>query len=297
MRINFSKIKRHLKPAFILLSIGTFAFQANAQSFKVSPASLDFTLNVGESGNQIITVQNTSDKVESFVVSASDYDYDEAGKMKFVPLGTSRRSCSKYMTITPAFLTLNPNQSVKVNVLMKVPQDSLKTRWGIVSIRSEKEYVAMAADKDVVRAGLIITPEIAVKVLQTPPSLTLTKMTIKEFREIERGKDDSTRVFQVKIANEGDIRTKSKVYLTASSLETLKETTIEPVEVTLLPGVNSEVKLNLPNELKPGTYSLAAILDYGAENDLEGIEMEVVVTGSLPKTEAVNKEKNGGPKL
>lgn len=273
------------------------AFQAIAQSFKVSPASLDFTLNVGESGNQIITVENTSDKVESFVVSASDYDYDEAGKMKFVPLGTSRRSCSNYMTITPAFLTLNPNQSVKVNVLMKVPQDSLKTRWGIVSIRAEKEYVAMAADKDVVRAGLIITPEIAVKVLQTPPSLTLAKMTIKAFREIERGKDDSTRVFQVKIANEGDIRTKSKVYLTASSLETLKETTIEPVEVTLLPGVNSEVKLNLPNELKPGTYSLAAILDYGAEKDLEGIEMEIVVTGNLPKTEAVNKEKNGGPKL
>ena len=275
MIIYFVNFKNYWKLVFILLTIGSLPFQVKSQSFKITPASIDFTLNVGESGNQVITVENTSDKVESFVVSASDYDYDDSGKMKFLPLGTSRRSCSSYMTITPAFLTLNPNQSIKVNVLMKIPQDSLKTRWGIVSIRSEKEYIGIAADKDVVRAGLIITPEIAVKVLQTPPSLNLAKMTIRDFKEIKQSSADSTRVFQVKLANEGEIRTKAKVYLTASSLETLKETTIEPVEVTLLPGVNSEVKLSLPKDLNPGTYSLAAIMDYGAENDLEGIEMEI----------------------
>lgn len=297
MIIYFVNFKNYLKPALILLTIGLLSFQVKSQSFKITPASLDFTLNTGESGNQTITVENTSDKVESFVVSATDYDYDESGKMKFLPLGTSKRSCSSYMTITPSFLTLNPNQSVKVNVLMKVPQDSLKTRWGIVSIRSEKEYIGIAADKDVVRAGLIITPEIAVKVLQTPPSLNLAKMTIRDFKEIKQSSADSTRVFQVKLANEGEVRTKAKVYLTASCLETLKETTIEPVEVTLLPGVNSEVKLNLPNELIHGTYSLAAIMDYGAENYLEGMEMEIIVTGKSSKTDAVSQEKNTGQNL
>ena len=260
-----------------LLFVCLIALNTEAQSFKVTPASIDFTLTVGESGSQIITVENTSDKVESFVVSASDYDFDEAGKMKFLPMGTSKRSCSSYATITPSFLTLNPNQSIKVNVLMKIPQDSAKTRWGIISIRSEREYIGIAADKDVVRAGLIITPEIAVKVLQTPPNVTFTKMAIKEFKETNPAKTDSTRVFQVKIANEGEVRTKAKVYLTASNLESLKETTIEPVEVTLLPGVNSDVKLNLPNNLANGTYSLAAIMDYGAEFDLEGMETEITV--------------------
>lgn len=297
MNICNLKMKSYPMKAVLFLTVGMIAIQANAQSFKVTPASIDFTLNTGESDNQTISVENTSDKVESFVVSASDYDYDEAGKMKFMPLGTSKRSCSTYMTITPSFITLNPNESVKINVLMKVPQDSVKTRWGIVSIRSEKEYIGIAADKDVVRAGLIITPEIAVKVLQTPPSLTFSKMTIKELKEIERGKDDSTRVFQVKIANEGEVRTKAKVYLTASSLETLKETTTEPVEVSLLPGVNSEVKLSLPANLIPGTYSLATILDYGAENDLEGMEMEIEVTAGLLKSDAISQERKAGQKL
>lgn len=291
------KMKSFPINAIAILLIGLVAIQANAQSFKVTPASIDFSLNAGESDNQTIIVENTSDKVESFVVSASDYDFDQDGKMKFLPLGSSKRSCSSYMTLTPSFITINPNESVKINVLMKVPQDSVKTRWGIVSIRSEKEYIGIAADKDVVRAGLIITPEIAVKVLQTPPNLTFSKMTIKDFKEGVRGKDDSTRVFQVKIANEGEVRTKAKVYLTASSLETLKETTTEPVEVSLLPGVNSEVKLSLPGDLKPGTYSLAAILDYGAENDLEGIEMEIEVKADLPKSDAISQEGKAGQKL
>src|SRR5674476_142765 len=99
---------RILLIAIQLLCIATI--QLKAQSFKVTPASIDFSLNAGESGNQTITVENTSDKVESFVVSASDYDYDETGKMKFMPLGTSKRSCSSYMTITPPFLTINPNE-------------------------------------------------------------------------------------------------------------------------------------------------------------------------------------------
>lgn len=289
--------RRYRTKAILIVLIAVVAFQAKAQSFKVTPASIDFSLNAGESDNQTISVENTSDKVESFVVSASDYDFDEAGKMKFMPLGTSKRSCSSYVTITPSFITLNPNESVKINVLMKVPQDSMKTRWGIVSIRSEKEYIGIAADKDVVRAGLIITPEIAVKVLQTPPSLTFSKMTIRDFKEAVREKTDSTRVFLVKIANEGEVRTKAKVYLTASNLETLKETTTEPFEVNVLPGVNSEVKLSLPNELKSGTYSLAAILDYGAENDLEGIEMEIEITADLPKSDAISQERKAGEKL
>ena len=290
MKIQFGK-------TIVLISICLISSQAKSQSFKVTPASIDFSLNAGESDNQSITVENTSDKVESFVVSASDYDFSQDGKMKFLPLGSSKRSCSLYLTLTPSFITINPNESVKINVLMKVPQDSMKTRWGIVSIRSEKEYTGIAADKDVVKAGLIITPEIAVKILQTPPSLTFSKMTILDFKETDRAKTDSTRVFLVKIANEGEVSTKSKVYLTASNMETLKEITTEPVEVKVLPGVKSEVKLSLPYNLNKGTYSLAAILDYGAENDLEGMEMEIELKDDILKPDTLNQEKNIGLKL
>lgn len=266
--------------------------QVKAQSFKVTPSSIGFNLNAGESGSQTITVENTSDKVGSFVVSASDYDFDEDGKMRFMPPGTSKNSCSPYLTVTPSYITVNPNETVKVNVLMKVPRGPVKTSWGIVSIRAEREYTGVTADKDVVTAGLIITPEIAVKVLETPPGLTFQQMVIKDMVEVGPGEGGPTRVFQVKIANEGEVKSKAKLYLTASNYETLHEITTEPVEVNVLPGVNAFVKLPLPGGLPSGAYSLAAIMDYGAEYDLEGIEMEIQVREEGPQ--GVSNQQEGG---
>ena len=88
---------------------------------------------------------------------------------------------------------------------------------------------------------------------------------------------DSSRTFLEKMSNDGEILTKFKVYLTLSNLETLEEQTIKPIAMALLPNVKSERKLNLPKGVKPGTYSLAVILDYGDEYDLEGMEMEIEV--------------------
>lgn len=269
-----------MKKAFFFLSIFyfTLASSLSAQSFKVYPSSVEFKLAPGQSKSYDITVENTSDKEESFIVSTSDFAYNDRGDMKFFPAGTTKQSCSNYLTVSSSFLKLNPNSKTKVTVMMNLPEGVTNTtKWGLVSIRSEKEFTGQAADKSVVRAGLIITPEIAVKVLQTPPGLSAKKININDFIELQVTQADSNRVFLVKMSNDGEILTKFKVYLTLSNLETLEEQTIEPIDMALLPNVKSEKKLNLPKGVKPGTYSLAAILDYGDEYDLEGMEMEIEV--------------------
>ncbi len=269
-----------MKKTFFFLSIFCFSLTASlsAQSFKVYPSSMEFKLAPGESKSYDITVENTSDKEESFIVSTSDFAYNDRGDMKFFPAGTTKQSCSNYLTVSSSFIKLNPNSKTKVTVMMNLPEGvSNTTKWGLVSIRSEKEFTGQAADKSVVRAGLIITPEIAVKVLQTPPGLSAKKISINDFRELQVTPADSSRTFLVKMSNDGEILTKFKVYLTLSNLETLEEQTIEPIEMALLPNVKSEKKLNLPKDLKSGSYSLAAILDYGDEYDLEGMEMEIEV--------------------
>jgi len=269
-----------MKKTFLLLSVFCFSLIASlsAQSFKVYPSSVEFKLAPGESKSYDITVENTSDREESFIVSTSDFAYNDKGDMKFFPAGTTKQSCSNYLTVSSSFLKLNPNSKTNVTVMMNLPEGATNTtKWGLVSIRSEKEFTGQAADKSVVRAGLIITPEIAVKVLQTPPGLSAKKININDFRELQTAQADSNRVFLVNMSNDGEILTKFKVYLTLSNLETLEEQTIEPIEMALLPNVKSEKRLKLPKDVKPGSYSLAAILDYGDEYDLEGMEMEIEV--------------------
>jgi len=267
----------YMKQIFLSIFCLTLTLSLSAQSFKVLPASLDFRLSKGESRSEEITVTNTSDKVESFVISTCDFTLDDKGNTIYSDAGSIERSCAKWMTITPSFVQLNPNEVVKLNVIMKVPQEEEKTHWGMVIIRSEKEFTGQAADKDVVRAGLIITPQIAVKILQTPPALDYKKLAVGNFKEITTIETDTVRTFAVNILNEGDVLTRCKLYLTLSNLETLSEITIEPLDLYLLPEISKEVKIAMPENVKPGSYSIAAILDYGDEYDLEGMEMEITV--------------------
>jgi hypothetical protein len=277
----FSDMK---KTFLLILFISIIARSAlSAQSFKVTPAKLEFILEAGELKTEEIIVLNSSDREESFVIGTADFSIDETGNTIFRSPGTTDRSCAKWMTVSPAFITLNPNESKKINVIMNVPDSVTNTRWGMVLVRSEKEFTGQAADLGAVRAGLIITPQIAVKVLQTPPHLNYKKISMDNFRETESKLTDSVRTFFVKVANEGEVFAKCKVYLTVSNLETLKEETFPPIEVPLLPEVKKDVKLILPNTIEPGFYSLAAILDYGDEYDLEGMEMEIEMLEEVKK--------------
>lgn len=269
-----------MKKAFLLLSIFYFTLTSSlsAQSFKVLPARLDFKLEKGGSESRVLDVINTSDVMESFVISTCDFTYDDKGNTIFAKAGSTDRSCAKWMTVTPNFIKLNPNEKVQVHILLNVPQEIEKTLWGMVTIRSEKEFTAQAADKDVLRAGMIITPQIAVRVLQTPPALDYKKLAIDNFYEITNTESDTVRSFAVNVANQGDVMTKCKLYLTLSNLETLVEKTVEPLDLYLFPEISKEVKIALPKDIEPGYYSVAAILDYGDEYDLEGMEMEISVS-------------------
>ncbi|RUT73652.1 hypothetical protein [Ancylomarina longa] len=267
-------MKRFLSIIILLF----FALSSFAQSFKVIPASIEFKLSKGELKSEKISVTNTSDRQESFVISTCDYTFDDKGNTKYASAGTYDRSCANWMTVTPSYIQLNPNENIDLSVIMKVPDGEEKTHWGMVIIRSEKEFTGQAADKDVVRAGLIITPQIAVKVLQTPPGLDYKKLSVDNFYETTNITSDSLRNFAIDISNQGDILTKCKVYLTLSNLETLSEQTIAPQDVYLLPEISKEIKLSLPKDIQPGAYSLAAIVDYGDEYDLEGMEMEITIS-------------------
>jgi P pilus assembly chaperone PapD len=248
-----------------------------SQSFKVTPASVEFQLKPGQSASRQITVENTSDKAISFVIRASDLAFDTNGNYQFKPAGTTERSCAKNLTISPNFISLNPNETATLNVMMNIPEEQLKTTWGLVNIRPEKEFTGQAADKGVVRAGLLITPEIAVKVLQVPPGLATEKMKLNDFKELKELSNDTVRMFAVHVLNEGEVPTKCKVYMIISNLENLQETILEPIEFSVMPETGKQVKIPMQKQLKPGNYSLAAILDYGEEYDLEGMEMDLVI--------------------
>jgi len=263
---------------FLLMVFGCISFFGgiiNAQELEVSPGSLSFTANPGSSQTQQIMVRNKSNTEQSFVLNLSDWLSDENGDVKYFSPGTVARSCSDWITVSPNLVTLAPNESAVVNVTMLVPNDDASTKWAMLFVQSAVEQTgAKAVDKDV-QMGMQLSIRIALPIYQSPVSNKLYKGTIEGL--VETIGDDNSRKYESMVINLGDKILNCKVYFTFSNLATAEEFTSEPIEFSLLPESNKKIEYKLDKTLAKGKYSVAGILDYGFNDELEGIQLEIEV--------------------
>jgi hypothetical protein len=93
----------------------------------------------------------------------------------------------------------------------------------------------------------------------------------------EKVNDDQTRKYESRVINIGDKILNCKVYFIISNLETAEEIMSTPFEFSLLPETNKKVEYTLDKPLAAGKYSVAAILDYGYNDELEGVQLDIEV--------------------
>ena len=264
-----------LKTILALLILSMAIPNVNSQELEVSPGTLMFKTNPGSSQTQQIYVRNKAKTEQSFIFNLADWLADEKGDVSYFKPGTTGRSCADWITVSPSLVTLQPNESVKVNVTMLVPNDNPSTKWAVLFVESAVEKTgAKAIDKDV-QMGLQVAVRIAVPIYQSPASNTLFKGTIDGLTETL----DSigNRTYKSQVINLGDKILNCKVYFTISNLETAEEFTSSPNEFSLLPESSKYVEFTTEKPLTKGRYSVAAILDYGYNDELEGIQMEIEV--------------------
>jgi hypothetical protein len=256
----------------ILLFVCIFS---QAQDFEVSPLKLFFNAEPGESQTKFITVKNHSGKAETFILSLSDYSVNNKGQGQYVEAGSMKNSLADWISFAPSFFPLNPNEEKQVAVTMQQPADEYGSKWGIIFVRTAQEQTAYSADKTV-SAGLSVSARIAINVYQTPGTNKNFKATITNLSEIS-ATDDSTRCFNALINNMGDIITDCKVTLIATNIVTAEETMYPPYSFTMFPKSSRKVELYMPKNLSKGSYSLAAVLDYGSKTNLEGAQLVIKV--------------------
>jgi hypothetical protein len=268
------RINYHL---FLLVSVIFFIsfLDMNAQELEVSPGTLSFTTNPGSSQTQQITLRNKGNKEQSFIFNLNDWLTDESGEVKYFAPGTTARSCADWITVSPALVTLQPNESAKINVTMLVPNDNTSTKWAVLFVQSAAEQTgARAVDKEVA-LGVQLALRIAVTIYQSPASNTLYKGSIEGLTE--KINDDNSRQYTSQVFNLGDKVLNCKVYFTISSVETAEEFKSTPMEFSLLPETSKKVDYKLDKPLSKGKYQVEAILDYGNTNELEGVQLDIEV--------------------
>lgn len=247
----------------------------SAQDFEVSPLKLFFNAEPGESQTKFVTVKNHSGKEETFILSISDYSVNNKGQGEYVEAGSLKNSMADWVSIAPSFFPLGPNEEKQIAVTMQQPSDEYGSKWGIIFVRTAQEQTAYTADKSV-SAGLAVSARIAINVYQTPGTNKNYKATITNLSEIV-STSDSVRTFNAVINNLGDIITDCKVTLIATDINSAEETVFPPINFTMYPKNSRKIELYLPKTLAKGTYSLAAVLDYGSKTNLEGAQVIIKV--------------------
>ncbi|RLD44648.1 MAG: hypothetical protein DRI89_02900 [Bacteroidetes bacterium] len=250
-------------------------FVLEAQQLEVSPTQMAFSANTGSSQTLQLYVRNKAQTEQSFIFTISDWLMDNEGKTTYFDAGTTGRSCAEWITVSPSLVTLQPNESANVNVTMLVPNDDASTKWAVVFVESAVERTGATAVDKQVSMGMRISARIAVTIFQSPKSNTFYKGTLEGLSE--KVDAENNRTYETTVINLGDKILNCKVYFTVSNLATAEEFTSEPIEFPLLPENNKKIEYTLDEKLPKGKYSVAAILDYGNTDELEGIQLDVDV--------------------
>lgn len=259
----------------LLIAVVFAGFNLNAQELEVTPGTMMFNVNAGSSQTQQVFVRNKAKTPQNFVFNLADWLVDEKGETKYLAPGSTGRSCADWITVSPALVSLQPNESVNVNVTMLVPNDNTSTKWAVLFVQSAEEKTgAKAIDKEV-QMGLQVAVRIAIPIYQSPTGNKLYKGTIEGLTE--KVGEDGIRTYESMAINTGDKILNCKVYFTISNLVTAEEITSTPVEFMLLPESNKKVKYTMDKMLPKGKYSVAAVLDYGFNDELDGVQIEIEV--------------------
>ncbi len=247
-----------------------------AQDFEVAPVKLNYDCEPGEIQTKLMTVRNHSNEKQQFSIEILDLKINKDTAINSEATAIKENnSCKDWLTINPSYFPLNPNESAEIKVIMQVPPNESHTRGAMIYVSATEEQTALSVDKQL-KSGVKIHPRIGVKVVQSPKSNSNYKAAVTDLKEISLA-TDSTRSFQVKIANTGDKMINAKVYLVLSNLETATEIKEKPKKISLFPDAYKTMILVLPKNVPPGNYSLAAILDYGFQSSLEAVQMNIQV--------------------
>lgn len=260
------------------------------QDFEVSPVRIEFNAEPATNQTKTLSIKNHSGRKTAYTISISDFLVSSNGDKKTLPPNSTKRSCANWININPAFFELNPNEDISIQISMLVPGEDYGAAWCMLYIQPSVEQTSWNADKKL-GTGVTVTGRIGVEIYQSPRSNTNQSLKISNLVETTTA-SAINRTFSATVENLGDKVTKFKVYLLASNILTADEKQFPTQELEVFPKMSRNVELVLPNELSPGKYALAAIIDYGPKFPLEGaqliIEVKETVRAIVPDTTRIN---------
>ena len=242
----------------------------------VSPAHIYFDVTPGESAVSNVTLNNDTDKQNSFKVSFNDFNMNGYGKSEFLAPGTGDHSLSKWINVSPSFVDLKPGEKVELTVTVMVPLDdpaANKAAWAVMLIEQaeERKTIDPGADDEKIAFGVIPSFAFGVFMYQNPPNVAVSSVDIINF---QFDKNESNSSLKIDVENIGDGISHCTVYVDLTNLQTGETEKMVMKRFTIVPGLKRAFTFGLPEGIPSGQYSAVSVLDFGSEEELKAAEIE-----------------------
>lgn len=274
--------------ALILLLLADKHFCFAQAAFRISPPVIE--LSLGRGGTKVFSFElsnNDSKKQFEFSIFPMDLEMDKTGAMEFLEIGKSEYSCSKWITVEPKTVVIEPGQVKKIVGKLSMP----------ASLSSGGYYSAIVCELKTksppkTTTGTTINWRIAtlLKVSVTGGKLE-RKVELLDFSksritsEAEDQRKNKGITFIVSLQNQGNIHIAAEGKLTILTPDRKRKGEID-FDVgtgTILPNHIKDFTAVYDRFLPEGEYIARAVFRYGGTSALEKEIPLSVVAGASPQ--------------
>jgi len=244
----------------------------------ISTFVLDFGISPGETAIDAVTIVNSSNVPQTVTIEPVDWVPVGSGTQNYLPPGTLDRSLASWLSFWPSEATIEPGESVEVQVELSTPARAEGCYWGMLFVKLAGSASPGGADETSSAVGMQVILGVAVyadcgggqpqgrivNFLSAPADPVRQLLFILEFEDTGITRLDPTGRIDIIDANGLTVRQlplSEFVSLPGTRQKLEMPLTRPPTDAVRPEGTAFEGDPPLP----PGRYLAIAIIDYGGD--------------------------------
>jgi P pilus assembly chaperone PapD len=248
-----------------LLIVESNVYASAIGGVKINTSRIDFKVKNGESETAIINITNQRENLIILTIENQDFCRDSLGNLVNVDVGMLNRGCSKFVTVSPSKISLEPGEKATLRITIEMPDSSDGTYWSELVINEVSKNNLLEEDKGGGRiVKIFLDYRWEIYIYETVPESQICEGEIAGVQITFS--DDGQRDIELDFKNTGNIiliGCNGYIEIRDESGNTIETLTIN--EFNVYPDGNRIISTEIPLTLEPGEYSALAVIDYGGE--------------------------------
>jgi P pilus assembly chaperone PapD len=264
-----------------LCAVGLVSHRASAQLL-VDP--LEVTILTAGAGRTAasFSLQNTSDRPVQATVSRQDWDRQENGDNRFLPAGTTGKSCGAMLTVSPLSVRVEPHTSRVIRLAVQTDAALTRECWDIIFVEEVPQRAPTGGNslQYIFRTGVkvyIAPPALArdgaiedMAVVDAPVKAPSSTTPAKPASTAAANPQAPAKQIAIRFHNTGGMHLLAKGRVEFRHLDNSVAAQVPIGEFPTLPGAVRKVLVDVPRDLPAGDYVALALIDFGGAELVAG---------------------------